>query len=90
MTSRILHGDIGDGTFVFRVSKPGFDVEAEPFGSRGISFDSRLSDIGTVVASGWFSGGAAVSVPGHAVRADRAHLSVGWVSDECLQRQGIR
>lgn len=64
MTSRILDGDIGGGNFVFRVSKPGFNVETEPFGSAGISFDSRLSDIGTVVASGLVQcGGSAVSFP---------------------------
>jgi hypothetical protein len=52
MTNRHVAGKLAGGDFGIRTSLPGFDVLAEPFGSAGISFDSRLTDIGTVVAAG--------------------------------------
>ncbi len=64
MTNRSLKGTFGDGTFGMRFSRPGYDVWTEPFGSPKISFDTRLSDIGTVVASGLIlCGGGPVLFP---------------------------
>lgn len=64
MTSRYAQGDIGGGSFGIRASLPGYNVLTEPFGSAGISFDSRLTDIGTVIATGLITcGGSAVIFP---------------------------
>lgn len=64
MTNRHVDGDMGGGTFVTRTSRPGYDVLTEPLGSSGISFDSRLTDIGTVVAAGLIQcGGSPVYFP---------------------------
>lgn len=64
MTNRILRGKGPDGSMLIRASRPGYDVWSEPYGSSGISFDSRLTDIGTVVASGLITcGGSTVYFP---------------------------
>lgn len=52
MTRRSFRGVKAGVGFLYRTSRQGYDVETEPLGSSGISFDSRLTDIGTVVASG--------------------------------------
>lgn len=52
MTNRIVRGNIGGGNYGIRISRPGFDVLTEAFGSTGISLDSRITDMGTVVACG--------------------------------------
>jgi hypothetical protein len=60
----MVNGNMGSGQIAFRTSLPGYDVLAEPLGSANISFDSRLGDIGTVVASGLvICGGATISFP---------------------------
>jgi hypothetical protein len=41
MSNRLLIGQLPDGQMGIRVSKPGFDVLAEPLGSANIAFDSR-------------------------------------------------
>lgn len=57
-------GQLAGGDYGIRVSRPGYDVMAEPFGSAGISFDSRLTDIGTVIAAGIIvCGGSPVTFP---------------------------
>lgn len=64
MTNRFVVGALGGGAFGVRSSKPGFDVLTEALNSVNISFDSRLSDIGTVVASGLaVCGGSTVFFP---------------------------
>jgi hypothetical protein len=60
----MVSGQLAGGDFGIRVSRPGYDVMAEPFGSSGISFDSRLTDIGTVIAAGLIiCGGSPVTFP---------------------------
>ena len=54
----MVAGALGGGAYGMRVAKPGFDVFAEPFGSTNIAFDTRIADIGTVVASGLIQCGA--------------------------------
>lgn len=64
MVTRMIHGDLGGGVFGFRVSRPGYDAILEPLGSRNISFDSRLANIGSVVAFGLAQcDGAAIPFP---------------------------
>lgn len=64
MTNRMVCGQLAGGDFGIRVSRPGYDVMAEAFGSTGISFDSRLTDIGTVIAAGIIvCGGSPVTFP---------------------------
>jgi hypothetical protein len=50
MTRRLYLGNIGGGGL--RISKPGYDVVTEAYGSRKIAFDSRLSYLGNVLAAG--------------------------------------
>lgn len=53
MGYEVVLGDLGDGGNVgLRVARPGFDVFAEPFGSKNIAFDSRLQELSTVIAQG--------------------------------------
>lgn len=60
----MICGRLAGGDYGIRVARPGYDAFAEPFGSRNISFDSRVSDIGTVVAAGLATcGGAPISFP---------------------------
>jgi hypothetical protein len=54
----MVSGALGGGAYGMRVSRPGYDVLAEPFGSAGIAFDTRISVIGTVVAAGLIQCGA--------------------------------
>lgn len=62
MTRRLLLGNTGSGGL--RISKPGYDVINEPYGSRNIAFDSRLSYLGSVLAAGLIQcGGAAIPFP---------------------------
>lgn len=64
MATQMIHGDLGGGTWGFRVARPGYDAVSEPFGSRNISFDSRLANIGNVVAFGLAQcDGPAISFP---------------------------
>ena len=64
MVTRMVYGDLGGGVHGFRVSRPGYDALTEPFGSRNISLDSRLANIGAVVAAGVAQvDGATVSFP---------------------------
>jgi hypothetical protein len=64
VTNRMVCGQLGSGDFGIRVSRPGYDVLTEPLGSTGISFDSRLTDIGTVIAAGLIAcGGSPVYFP---------------------------
>lgn len=82
MTNRYVGGNLGGGVFGARASLPGYDVLTEPFGSSGISFDTRLTDIGTVIAAGLIQcGGGAISFPtvpyvpiAHIARWDGADL----------------
>lgn len=63
MVARVRLGDIGGGDFGLRVSKPGFDVTTETFGSANISFDSRLQEIGLIVAEGQLAIGSTATFP---------------------------
>jgi hypothetical protein len=65
MIDRAVLGDLdGTGTYVLRVSKEGFNVRTEPLGSRNISFDSRLLEMGTVIQSGlWVFGSGLITFP---------------------------
>lgn len=64
MSARGLMGALGDGGYGVRVARPGYDVRYEPVGSRNISFDSRLEELGTVIASGiWAWGGGPIFFP---------------------------
>lgn len=64
MTNRMISGKLAGGDYGMRVSIPGYDVFNEGFGSRNISFDTRVTEIGTVVASGLITcGGASISFP---------------------------
>jgi len=63
VTDRLFRGNLG-GAQVLRVSRPGFSAQGEPFGSPGIALDTRIADIGTVVASGLIvCGGGPISFP---------------------------
>jgi len=62
MTLQGFIGDFGGGTYGARISKPGYDAGTEPFGSRNISLDTRLSYLGSVIAAGLIQcGGGAIS-----------------------------
>lgn len=64
MAGRVRSGNLGSA-YGLRVSRPGHDVTAEPLGSTGIALDTRIADIGTVIASGLIQcGGGAVAFPG--------------------------
>jgi hypothetical protein len=64
VTNRFDLGALGGGVFGVRTALPTFDVLTEAVGSRNISFDTRLSEIGTVIASGLATvGGASVTFP---------------------------
>lgn len=52
MADRVLLGRLPDGQFGLRVSRPGYSVQAEPLGSFGIAFDSRLTDFGIIHQQG--------------------------------------
>lgn len=52
MTRRFARGELSPGEFGLRISRPGFDAITEPFGSAGISFDTRLANVGAVIAAG--------------------------------------
>jgi hypothetical protein len=59
----LFRGNLG-GAQVLRISRPGFSARGEPFGSAGIALDTRIADIGTVVAAGLIiCGGGPVSFP---------------------------
>jgi len=61
---RMVSGKLIGGDYGIRTSVPGYDAFSEPFGSRGISFDTRVEQSGTVVASGLITcGGAAIPFP---------------------------
>lgn len=64
MTNRVLLGTLGGGSFGLRVSRPGYDVGAEPLGSKNIAFDSRLTDFGIIHQQGiWSWGGGTITFP---------------------------
>lgn len=73
MTDRVYTGPLSDGSFGMRVSRyPGYSAYGEPLNSRNISLDTRLEEMGTVIAAGliqcgagpiYFPGGALDYVP---------------------------
>lgn len=68
MTDRVFTGTLSDGSFGMRVSRPGYSAQNEALGSANISFDTRLQDIGTVIAAGLIQCGAGpVYFPGGAL-----------------------
>jgi len=65
MAKRVILGQLGAGPdLVLRVSRPGFDAETEPAGSKGISFDSRRNDFGIFHQRGvWTWGDPTITFP---------------------------
>lgn len=60
----MVSGKLIGGDYGIRTSVPGYDAFSEPFGSRGISFDTRVEQAGTVVAAGLITcGGSAIPFP---------------------------
>ena len=58
MIDRVFTGTLSDGSFGMRVSRAGYSAQSEALGSANISFDTRLQDIGTVIAAGLIQCGA--------------------------------
>jgi hypothetical protein len=95
----MVSGALGGGAFGMRVSKPGYDVMTEPFGSATISFDTRFSDIGTVIAGGLiqcgagpvpFPGGALPYVPiAHILRWDGSNIYSDHVVIRAVSHQWL-
>jgi hypothetical protein len=65
MAKRVILGQLGAGPdLVLRVSRPGFDAETEPSGSKNIAFDSRLNDFGIFHQRGvWNWGDPIITFP---------------------------
>ncbi len=62
--ARVAYGNVPGLGRCLRVSRPGYDVVSEAYGSANISFDSRLPYLGAAIASGLIQcGGAAVNFP---------------------------
>ncbi len=53
MADRVLLGAF-EGTYVFRASRPGYDVKNASLSSEKLSFDSRWPEIGNILSRGTF------------------------------------